>query len=199
MENYQIKTNYKYLSKNPISRFLVSNFNKTIQKAISQIHFSSILDVGCGEGVTINLIEPYIKNKTCLGIDLDPAHIKMSKENAPFCEFKTGDIYNMPFEENAFDVLLCLEVLEHLDNPEKAIKQLYKTTSKYLIISVPNEPIWRILNMVRGSYWKNMGNTPGHLNHWSTKSLKKFAGKYFKISKTYTPLPWTILVCEKVQ
>lgn len=197
MENYQIKTNFKYLSKNPISRFLVNNFNKTIQKAISQIQFSSILDVGCGEGVTFNMIEPYLKNKTCMGIDLDPAHIEMSKQNAPFCDYQTGDIYNISFDENSFDVLLCLEVMEHLEYPEKAIEQLYKTTSQYLIISVPREPVWRMLNMLRGSYWKHLGNTPGHLNHWSTKSIKKFTSKNFNIKKTYTPLPWTILVCEK--
>ena len=83
--------------------------------------------------------------------------------------------------------------MEHLENPEKALSELARITKKYVIISTPNEPIWRILNCVRGKYIKDFGNTPGHINHWSSKSLKKMISKYFKIIEVKKPLPWTIV------
>src|SRR6056297_1385846 len=196
MNNYQLKTNYKYHSINPISRLLVNSFNKRIEKIIKKTKFNNLLDVGCGEGVTLSLLKKHIEHKDCLGIDLDATHIKMSNENAPFCKYKIGNIYDLPLKENSFEMVLCLEVLEHLKSPKKALEQIKKVSSKYIIISVPKEPIWRFLNLTRGKYWKNFGNTPGHLNHWSSRRIKKLANRYFKVIKIYTPLPWTVLLCE---
>lgn len=197
MTKYIIKTNYKYLSKNPISRCLVNNFNKQIKNIIQQLSFNSLLDVGCGEGITLKILESELIGKECIGLDLDKQHIEMSKVNAPYCKYMLGNIYNLPFNKNTFDVTLCLEVLEHLENPEKAIYELHKISAKYIIISVPREPIWRMLNMFRGKYWNNLGNTPGHLNHWSSSSIIALLKKSFKIVDIRQPIPWTIVLAEK--
>jgi 2-polyprenyl-3-methyl-5-hydroxy-6-metoxy-1,4-benzoquinol methylase len=195
-KHYKIKTNYKYVSKTPVSKYLVANFNRTITHIISQTPFNSLLDAGCGEGVSLSLLEPYLKNIPCTGFDLDDEHINMSRENAPFCTYQVADIYNLPFEKNSFDMVMCLEVMEHLEDPEKALRQLVKLSSDYLIVSVPREPVWRFLNMVRGKYWKHWGNTPGHLNHWSSGKIKKMISKHARVIAIYKPLPWTILLCK---
>ncbi len=197
MKDVKIKTNFKYVSKNPISRVLVDNFNNTIRKILNTIEFESILDAGCGEGITFKMIENQIAGKKCTGFDLDPVHIEMSKKNAGNYEYKLGDIYNPPFEENSFDTILCLEVLEHLDDPGKAIINLSHIGSRYFIFSVPREPLWHILNLARGAYIKQLGNTPGHINHWSSISFTKFIKSQFKIIKVYKPIPWTIVLAEK--
>lgn len=197
MNKYIIKTNYKYLSKNPISRYLVNNFNKQIKNIIQQISFNSLLDAGCGEGITLKILENELRGKECTGVDLDKKHIEMSEANAPYCKYMLGNIYNLPFTNSSFDVTLCLEVLEHLENPEKAISELHKISAKYVVISVPREPIWRILNMIRGKYWNNLGNTPGHLNHWSSNSIIALLKKNFKIVDVRKPVPWTIVLAEK--
>jgi len=197
MQNFKIKTNYKYLSKNPISRQLVYNFNIQLKKIIKELYFNSLLDVGCGEGIIIKFLEEQLKNIYCVGLDLDETHIKMSKENAPFCKYKIGNIYNLPFNENSFEIVICLEVLEHLDKPEKALSELYRVSSKYVLISVPREPIWCFLNMARGKYWKDLGNTPGHINHYNSKKIVNLITRQFKIMKVFKPLPWTVVLGQK--
>ncbi len=48
----------------------------------------------------------------------------------------------------------------------------------HLLVSVPREPLWRGLNMARGAYIKDLGNTPGHLNHWSRKAFVELLGRH---------------------
>jgi hypothetical protein len=87
-------------------------------------------------------------------------------------------------------------VLEHLTDPEEALKKLVEITNKDLILSVPNEPIWHILNMARGKYWTALGNTPGHFQHWSKRQLIQFVSKYAQVISVKTPLPWTLIHCR---
>jgi len=193
----KINTNQKYLSKNPISQRLVNQFNQTIKNILTGLEFSNLVDIGCGEGVVLKMLEKYVCNKNCIGIDIDPSNIKLSKGNAPFCKYKIGNIYNLPFNENSFEIVMCLEVLEHLEKPEKALSELYRVNSKYVIISVPREPVWRVLNMARGKYWKDLGNTHGHINHYNSKEIVNLIKKQFKILRVLKPLPWTIVLGQK--
>ncbi len=95
------------------------------------------------------------------------------------------------------DLVLALEVLEHLDEPNKALSELQRVTNKYAIISVPNEPLWRILNMARGAYWSDWGNTYGHVNNWSPRAFKKLLETKFNIIQSSYPIPWQIYLCKK--
>lgn len=66
------------------------------------------------------------------------------------------------------------------------------------ILSVPNEPIWRIMNMVRGKYIRDFGNTPGHIQHFSMKAFKQMIeGCGLYVVKKSKPLPWLMVYCEK--
>lgn len=186
----------KYITKNPIGRYLIDNFFNQIDKMLTDLSFQSVLDAGCGEGLLLGRMKKYIKGKKVFGIDIDPLQIKMAKKNIPFGNFTVADIYKMPFKKQQFDLVLCTEVLEHIDKPNLALGELSRVTKKYCILSVPNEPIWRILNLLRGAYIRDFGNTEGHISHWSSNSFQKLAGKYFKVIKAVTPLPWTVLLCS---
>ncbi len=70
-------------------------------------------------------------------------------------------------------MVVTSEVLEHMEDPERALGQLLGVCGGYLLVTVPNEPIWRILNMARGKYWRRLGNTPGHVQHWNKRTLRK--------------------------
>ena len=112
-------------------------------------------------------------------------------------QFYVRNIYDLQSESDSADLVICCEVLEHLEDPAKALEKLSHVADKYLLLSVPNEPIWRILNVVRGAHLKRLGNTPGHLNHWSSKQFYQLAIRYMQIIEIKKPLPWTILLLKK--
>lgn len=187
----------KYYTRNLISNFLVSNFFKILKQFIQNIKFNSILDVGCGEGMLLKSFSDYISNKSCCAIDVDENEVRDASKNLPFCSVKVGSVYEIPFENKSFELVTCTEVFEHLVDPYKALLEIERVSSKYVLLSVPNEPIWRILNIIRLSYLKDFGNTPGHLNHWRSKEFKCFVEKKFEIVKMRNPLPWTTILALK--
>jgi 2-polyprenyl-3-methyl-5-hydroxy-6-metoxy-1,4-benzoquinol methylase len=192
-----ISKHRKYTTGNFISRFLVRNFFETLGPLISGITCSSIIDVGCGEGILLSHIGGPVSGKRLCGLDADPKEIETARVQAPFARFVVGSIYDLPFRDGQFDLVICTEVLEHLESPEKALKQLSRVAARYCIFSVPNEPIWRILNMTRGAYMRRLGNTPGHVNHWSRKSFEGYVSSSFHILKVMKPLPWILALCER--
>ncbi len=195
--NQQPSKHAKYKTRNVISQYLVNGFFQTIETIVAQLSFESVLDVGCGEGMLLKNLAPYVNEKTCHGIDLDPAEVADAAQNLPFCQVKVGSTYDIPFPDASFDLVICTEVLEHLETPEKALSEFARVSRKFVLLSVPREPIWRGLNMVRGSYLSALGNTPDHLNHWSRHSFKKFVFSQFDIVECQTPLPWTVLLGQK--
>ncbi|MCH7973862.1 MAG: class I SAM-dependent methyltransferase [Bacteroidetes bacterium] len=187
----------KYFTENLISRYLVGNFFQSIHDLIEQIKFSSILDIGCGEGHLLKSFELKINNLKCAAVDLDQDEVQDAKKNLPFCDVKVASVYSLPYEKKEFELVICTEVLEHLEEPEKAVIEIERVTSKYIILSVPREPLWRLMNIARLSYLRNLGNTPGHLNHWSSASFKAFVSKRLKVQKIVKSVPWTIILCSK--
>ena len=78
---------------------------------------------------------------------------------------------NLPFADGEFDMASAIEVLEHVPDPEHTVAEMARVAGRWLLVSVPREPLWRGLNMARGAYLRDLGNTPGHLNHWSKRSF----------------------------
>ena len=198
MKTQELSKHSKYTDGNPISRGLVFNFFNNISKTIENLKFDSVLDCGCGEGLLLKFLEDKINNvKKISAIDIDPEEIKSAQKNIPFCEVSVGSVYDLKFADNLYDLVLCTEVLEHLEDPVKAMTEISRVSKKYVVFSVPREPIWRMMNVARLKYLNHLGNTPGHLNHWNVSSFEKFVSKYFVIQKKLTPLPWIILFCVK--
>jgi hypothetical protein len=71
-----------------------------------------------------------------------------------------------------------------------------RVASRYLLVSVPREPLWRGLNMARGAYLKDLGNTPGHVNHWTKGSFVELLGRHGEVTEVRSPLPWTMLLVQ---
>ena len=196
-EQYKISKHAKYTTLNPISRYLVRNFFSKIGGLLSNISFENVLDIGCGEGILLHHIQDHLVGKNVLAIDIDPIEIETAQKNIPFVKLGVASVYDLPFSDSEFDLVICCEVLEHLQNPDHALQEIWRVTTKYCILSVPNEPIWRILNVCRGAYVADFGNTPGHVNHWSSRSFRQYISDYFQIVGTVTPLPWVGVLGRK--
>lgn len=198
---YQPEGNYydKYHSKNPIAGKLMKGYFMALDSLLDQIkqNVKCALEAGCGEGEVSMHVYEYFDGKLDLeAFDISEKVIEEASTRKNSIRFSTGNIY----EENRgiHDLVLCCEVLEHMERPEDVISRLLEQTDKYLIVSVPHEPIWRILNMCRGKYLKDFGNTPGHVQHWtSTKFKKLFENRDCRIISVRKPLPWTMLLIKK--
>lgn len=84
-----------------------------------------------------------------------------------------------------------------MEEPEKALREVLRISRKYILVSVPNEPIWRVLNMARGKYLKYFGNTPGHIQHWTPWTFRNFIARHANIIAVKHPFPWTMILAEK--
>lgn len=191
-------TNYiKHTSKNPLQVFLINNFYRTAFSLIKRVNPKRILDVGCGEGESLAKIKSLHIGQHLEGVDFTDDALKIGRKVYPNLKLRKASIYSLPYKNDSFDLIICTEVFEHLDNPRKALESIHRVTSKYCLISVPNEPIFRIANFLRGKYLRRFGNSEGHINHWSKKSFVKFLEKKFKIVDANSPFPWTMVLIEK--
>jgi len=153
---------------------------------------ASVLEVGCGLGESTKRLASKLGNRRFEAIEYDQRLVNKLHEIKFPHSVKHGSIYEIPYESKSFDGVICLEVLEHLENVDLALKELCRVARKKVIVSVPNEPLWCTLNMMRGKYLKDFGNTPGHTNHWSAKSFRALLSNYGEVEAIYKPLPFLL-------
>lgn len=185
----------KHESKNIIVKYLLNQFHSVLSKIIRKIEIKSLLDVGCGEGYTTNLIQKRFHDLKINAIEFDNSTIEEAKEMYGNLKIKQGNIYDIKFKDNSFDAVLSSEVLEHLKHPDKAIIECKRVSRKYCIFSVPNEPLWRIINVIRLAYLPRFGNTPGHIQHWTRKGFRKMLKKQFKHVVIKKAVLWNFALC----
>jgi len=200
MENKLIAGNFedKYHTKNIISRFLVNNFLNNFKELLSIVNkegkIKSICEVGMGEGEILKIVYQQFPKSKLWATDLSKNEISKAKTNLKGIkvEYSVQNAQNLSlYQDKQFDLVITCEVLEHIRNYSKVLAELRRISKKFIIVSVPREPVWRILNIARGKYLSDWGNTPGHLNHWGRNSFRKILAeaKLVPIVEKY-PFPW---------
>jgi 2-polyprenyl-3-methyl-5-hydroxy-6-metoxy-1,4-benzoquinol methylase len=186
----------KYGSENPVVRRLMASFERTLDELMAQARPQSLLDVGCGEGVLVHRWALSMPQARLVGIDLEEESIQAgwAERGAPNLEYRTMAAEDLPFAEDEFELASAIEVLEHVPDPEHTVAEMARCASRHLLVSVPREPLWRMLNMARGAYIGQLGNTPGHLNHWSKRSFTKLLARHGEVVEARSPFPWTMLL-----
>ena len=186
----------KYGSTNPVVRRLMAGFERSLDELLTEADPRSLLDVGCGEGVLTQQWAERLTGRRVVGIDLDDPLIQAewAKRQAPNLEYRAMKAENLPFGDDEFDLASAIEVLEHVPDPEHTVAEMARVAQRWLLVSVPREPLWRGLNMARGAYLKDLGNTPGHLNHWSKRTFVALLSRHGKVVEARSPFPWTMLL-----
>jgi SAM-dependent methyltransferase len=186
----------KYGSTNPVVRRLMAGFEATLEELFTLADPQSLLDVGCGEGVLVHQWAQRIAPKPVVGIDLEEPSIQegWAQHQAANLEYRIMKAEDLPFADGEWDVATAIEVLEHVPDPEHTVAEMARVARRWLLVSVPREPLWRGLNLARGAYLKDLGNTPGHLNHWSKRSFVSLLSKHGEVVEARSPFPWTMLL-----
>jgi ubiquinone/menaquinone biosynthesis C-methylase UbiE len=186
----------KFGSKNPIVRRLMARFLADVTRMATRVAPLRVLEVGCGEGHLIEHLQSHVPQvKQFCACDLSLSRLGVKYPTA--IEFKTGSAYALPYDDRSFELVVCCEVLEHLEDPELAIRELYRVTSRYVLVSTPHEPWWRLLNLLRLSYLRQLGNTPGHIQHFSRRTLTSLLETQGRLLDAAQPLPWLVLLSER--
>ena len=186
----------KYGSTNPVVRRLMEGFETSLDELWGIASPNSILDVGCGEGVLTSKWAERLGEGRIVGIDLEDAKLReeWDKRRRANLEYRVDEATSLSFADDEFDMATAIEVLEHVPDPERTVAEMARVAQRFLLVSVPREPVWRMTNMARGAYLRDLGNTPGHLNHWSKGSFKKLLSRYGTIQEARSPFPWTMLL-----
>lgn len=199
MDKTQLPSNFqKHTSKSIFQQFFINNFYDSLIKVITPLHVKNILDAGCGEGFSLHKISEYNIGEKLEGIDYSNEAILIGKKLFPNLSLKQASIYDLPYKDNTFDLVLCTEVLEHLENPKKGLQEIVRVSKKYILVSVPNEPFFMMSNFLRGKNVMQFGNDPEHIQHWTIFSFLKLMGKHGIQTKTMRlPFPWIMILGEK--
>ena len=176
----------------PLNRFL-----KIINQLVNSLNINKVLDIGCGEGFVVRYLISKNKNLKIEGIDISEDAIVLARKLCPEAFFLRGDITSLNYSDQSFDLVLGIEILEHLSNPEMAISEARRLCRKYCIFSVPLEPYFSICNLLRGKNIKRWGRPPEHLWNWSVGQFKALLERYFNKIKIKTVFPWVIALCER--
>src|SRR5919197_865723 len=174
----------------------MTNFEATLDDLFALADPQSLLDVGCGEGVLVHKWALRLGDKRVVGIDLEEESLQAgwAQRQAPNLEYRIMPAENLPFADGQFDLATAIEVLEHVPNPEHTLAEMARVARRHLLVSVPREPLWRGLNVARGAYLRDFGNTPGHVNHWSKRSFVRLLRGYGEVVQARSPFPWTMLL-----
>jgi SAM-dependent methyltransferase len=188
----------KYGTSNPIAQRLVAGFMAELDGLVERSGAGEAHEIGCGEGeLAIRLARAGLRVR---GSDAFPAVLTEARERARGAgveiEFEATPVEELDPARDAAELIICCEVLEHLEDPQLGLQALARLARPWLIASVPREPLWRALNLARLSYVGELGNTPGHLSHWSKRGFERFLGTRFEVVEVRSPIPWTMALCR---
>jgi SAM-dependent methyltransferase len=189
-------TNYeKFQTGNPVVRRLIDRFYATVLAEVEAVEADSVLDAGCGEGETFARLGAALPGRAS-AVDIDADAVAFTAERFPSIDVARHGLDSLPFPDDAFDLVLCLEVLEHVPEPAGALRELARVAGERLVISVPHEPWFRLGSLMRGKYISGLGNHPEHVNHWNHRSLRDFLETAVDVVSLRGSFPWLIASCR---
>jgi ubiquinone/menaquinone biosynthesis C-methylase UbiE len=183
----------KYRSKNPVVRYLVGRFLRRVAELVSSEGPHRVLEVGCGEGIVLATLATRLPGTRFDGLELDETALEQARVRCPGATLVRGDACELPFGDQSFDLVVCLEVLEHLPEPVRALRELRRVARGGCLLSVPHEPFFRVGNLLRGKNIGRLGDPSDHLQHWGAREFAAFCGRELAVRSRTTAFPWLIV------
>lgn len=186
----------KYRSRNPVVRHLVGRFLTGIGRLVAERAPARVLEVGCGEGVVMRYLRDGRPDLRIDGVELDPEAAGRARARNPGSLVLQGDVYALGVASRAYDLVLCLEVLEHLQDPARALLEIRRVARRHLILSVPHEPFFRLGNVLRGKNLVRLGDPSDHVQHWGKREFEAFCRRHLHVDRTILAFPWLIVAAS---
>lgn len=196
-EYFERFTTPKYRAKNPLQRLLIRRFVARLHALLAEAEpIASVLEVGVGEGFLSGLLSEKFPEKRFTGVDVREDDLTRLRKRFPRVTALRRNIYELGELPGPFDLVICAEVLEHLDAPERAIAQLLLQRPKHLILTVPHEPWFMLSNLARGKNITRFGNDIEHVNHFTVRSFSRLVQRSCALDRMTTSYPWILVLAH---
>jgi SAM-dependent methyltransferase len=173
----------------------MDGYFKAFAELAAGLEIESAFEPGCGEGFSTQRIRKILPASVRLeASELEGRLVQAAAAANPDVPVRQESVYQIDRPDRSVDLVILLEVLEHLDDPDRAMAELCRVSRKYVIVGVPREPLWCLMNLARLKYVGGFGNTPGHIRHWSAGAFRRFVGRFADVREVRTPLPWTMVL-----
>lgn len=176
-------------------RRLIDGFFARLRDTVAPLEATSALDAGCGEGETIARLWDVLPQRVA-AVDILEDSVAFTQRRFPSVDASVASVHELPFDDGSFDLVLCLEVLEHLERPDAALAELARVGSADVVVSVPYEPYFRIGSLLRGKHVRRLGNHPEHVNQWNRRTLGAFLRSHLDVRDVGVAFPWLIAHCR---
>jgi 2-polyprenyl-3-methyl-5-hydroxy-6-metoxy-1,4-benzoquinol methylase len=181
---------YSHLSER--GRSLVARFRARIVELASEDRPTSLLEVGCGQGWLTRELAAALPDARIVGVDIREDAVEFARELVPGVELSVANGEKLPFDDGSFSVVVCSEVLEHVDEPSDVLAEMDRVGNGHLVISVPHEPLFWGANLMRGKYLGTLGNCPGHIHHWTKSGLARMLRDRYTDVQVEGSFPWLV-------
>ena len=167
----------KYTSGNALYHWHLRQFKHELYEMLTATTPRTVLDAGCGEGFVTRFLTAQNADWDLTGVDRSVPAIRYARHHSNGdARYKVGDLYDLPYEDDAFDTVLCSEVLEHLEHPDEAFRELRRVARQAVVVTVPREPYFRWLNDLGQAL--GLSPDPGHVNFWDEQGFRRFVGSH---------------------
>ena len=187
----------KHTTRNPLQRLLIKRFHGRLMQLLDGLEFSTALDAGCGEAFILPRLAARYTGARFTAMDREAQALRYPGNFPAGVPRVCGDAARMPYRDGAFDVVVITEVLEHLETPAVCLREIRRVTRRYLVATVPNEPYFRLANLLRCKNIAALGNDPGHIQHWSSAAFAVLVNEQFRLLRRTTSFPWTLVAAER--
>lgn len=191
----------KHESTKLLEKRIMQSFFRQLDRVLQGVSANSVYEAGCGEGYFTQYLNSRFSPEEFIASDVSDQAIGEARNRNADVEFRQESIYSIDAADASFDIVAASEVLEHLETPAIAVAELFRISRRYVLLTVPNEPLWRFCNLLRGQYVHDYGNTPGHIQHYNKRQFSKLveqnAGCTVKLVRSAFPLPWMQFLYEK--
>lgn len=186
----------KYVSPNPLRKMFLLPFQNRFLAAVVSVKPKDILEVGAGEGYLLEQIHRRLPDTRLVGLDVSVSAVAEGKRIFPHLDLRQGDIYRLNEPDHAWDLVIASEVLEHLDRPADGLRELVRVARRHVLLSVPWEPWFRLMNLARGQHLRRWGNHPEHVNNWTPGAFRRFVSQQLAVERVIPAYPWTIILAR---
>lgn len=187
----------KYTNRNPVHRLSLGRFYDAVAAELRSIAPRTVLDFGCGEGFILDMMAARdVQLPDYEGVDLRADALSAAHERWPQKNFTHANLFDAAFDSKTYHTVMALEVLEHVFEPEKVLQRLVAMSEQHLLLTVPNEPWFQLMNLVRGRDFIRLGNHPEHINHWNAGTFAEFVSPFAEVVSVKTRFPFVILTAR---